>query len=110
MEKDIGESYSAISFAGGGQKFTYTSADIANYQSVNGTSKNLEVGIGGELSINTKVFGPLLGFELGLMVSYVEAGRDETTTSSEKTAERSFTLSDPDLGDYFDVEVTSICI
>jgi hypothetical protein len=105
MEEDLGQSYSAVSFGGGGLKFTFTSSDIKGYQSTEGSSKSLEAGAGLETDFHFKTFAPKLGFELGLMISGVSASKDETTTANEKTVEQSFTLSDPDLGDFFDVEV-----
>ncbi len=106
MEEDLGQSYSAVSFGGGGHKFTYTHSDIKGYQSTEGSSHSLEAGIGVDVDKNF-VAGTFKGnLEVGFLISAVSASKDETTTADEKTVEQSFTLSDPDLGDFFDVEVS----
>ena len=93
------------SFGGIGSTVTYTdSYEFATAQ-VDSTTTTSVYGAG--LMLNVQVIAGSVGFALGTQIGY-EREEEQSRSEEKDTADvrtRSFTLGDPDYGDYFDVQV-----
>jgi hypothetical protein len=104
-EDKIAESYSTISFSGGGQEVAYTSNDALEYSASTGTSSSFDIGFGLSFSLHIMTAAPTFDIGLSNENHFVESSEASKGVSESKSISRSFALSDPDVGDAFDVEV-----
>jgi hypothetical protein len=109
-EDKISQLYSTISFSGGGSGLTYTMNDAVDVSSSSSSSSSFDIGFGINFGLHIVLATP--SFDIGLSNEnhFVESSETSTGTSESKSVSRSFTLSDPDVEDEFDVEVRTGCI
>ncbi len=93
------------SFGGVGASITYTDSYEYATAQVDSTTTTTVYAAGLMFNIQAVFSGP--GFALGFQIGYER--EEEESRSEEKDTDdvrtRSFTLGDPDYGDYFDVQV-----
>ena len=104
------KAYSAISFSGGGSEFTFEdSGEIEEVEKETITfSLEIKGGAGAEVKAEILNFGTDLRTALGGISEMDDETGTETQESHSFT--RSFTLSDPDDGDAFDVQVWQLVL
>ncbi len=105
-EGKLAESYSAISFSGGGQELSYTLNDAVEFSSTTGASTSFDIGFGINFALHIMTASPTFDIGLSNENHFVEASETSKGTTESKSISRSFALSDPDVGDQFDVEVS----
>ncbi len=104
-EGKIAESYSTISFSGGGTGLTYTSNDAVDSSSSSSSSSSFDIGFGVNFGLHIVLATPSFDVGLNNENHFVESSETSNGVSESKSISRSFTLSDPDVDDEFDVEV-----
>ncbi|EDQ84448.1 uncharacterized protein MONBRDRAFT_12796 [Monosiga brevicollis MX1] len=99
------ELYSAISFTGGGQAYTFEETSGVDNSSDSGTMAQKDFHILGAVAAKVQLVGvgPSLDFEIGY--TRHEESADITTTDTDVETTRGFVLADGDGGDKFVVKV-----
>ena len=102
---NIIEKFSAFSFSGGGSTITYTEIFMSATDSI--TTKDSGSSLGGGLIVSADGTIAAVAFasQVAFSGSSITSVSKSQTTSLETDITRSFTLSDPDIGDSFDVQV-----
>ena len=102
------EKFSAFSFSGGGSSITYNEIFTSGTNTVTTTDSGST--IGGGLMVTTEGTAAVVAFagQVAFTGSSVTSVSNSQTTSIQTDVTRSFTLSDPDIGDSFDVQVCVI--
>jgi hypothetical protein len=99
------KAYSAISFSGGGSELTFAASAVTEEASLDTITVAFELKAGVKAELSGKIFGVGVKGDKGggILGNYEHEQGIETQGSRSST--RSFTLSDPDDGDAFDVQV-----
>jgi hypothetical protein len=102
---DVVKKYSAISFSGGGSEFVFEDSGEAETVDKETFTYSMEIKGGVSAELKFSIFG--LGSDGKLGAGELHTWDDEEGTEDIKShsSTRSFTLSDPDDGDAFDVQV-----
>ena len=105
---NIIEKFSAFSFSGGGSSITYNEIFTSATDTITTTDSGSS--IGGGLMVTTEGTAAVVAFAgmVAFSGSSVTSVSNSQTTTIQTDVTRSFTLSDPDVGDSFDVQVCGI--
>jgi hypothetical protein len=98
---------SAISFVGGGASITYVEDETLDSKESTSTETVKDRDTSGGVITDSRI--AVVAFDISLHIGSISSESSNKLTGTEKssTSARSFTLSDPDVGDSFDVKVRS---
>ena len=105
LNKIGAKSISAFSFTGGGASLSFEEMQMSDSKSTSGFTSSSETDTGSAYSFKIKVvvIGFNANFDSSSGKTMVQSGAKSSEVTSRST--RTFTLSDPDAGDSFDVQV-----